>query len=63
MLYQLQHRLGAFKFEKIFTEYSDLLFGNIGGSLGETSAIAILIGGIFLLLMKNADWRIPLSFT
>jgi electron transport complex protein RnfD len=54
--------LGSFKFEKIFTDYSDLLFGNIGGSLGETSAIAILIGGIFLLAMKNAEWRIPLSF-
>lgn len=53
--------LGSFKFEKIFTEYSDLLFGNIGGSLGETSAIAILIGGIFLLILKNADWRIPTS--
>ncbi|MBU0528205.1 RnfABCDGE type electron transport complex subunit D [bacterium] len=54
--------LGAFKFEKILTDYSDLFFGNIGGSLGETSAIAILIGGIFLLILKNADWRIPLSF-
>jgi len=53
--------LGAFKFEKVFTNYSDLLFGNIGGSLGETSAIAILIGGVFLLILKNADWRIPLS--
>ncbi len=53
--------LGAFKFEKILTDYSDLLFGNVGGSLGETSAIAILIGGIFLLILRNADWRIPLS--
>jgi len=53
--------LGAFKFEKIFTEYSDLLFGNIGGSLGETSVIAILLGGLLLLILKNAEWRIPLS--
>lgn len=54
--------LGAFKFEKVLTNYSDLFFGNVGGSLGETSAIAVLIGGIFLLILKNADWRIPLSF-
>ena len=54
--------LGSFKFEKILTDYSDLLSGNVGGSLGETSAIAILLGGIFLLILKNADWRIPLSF-
>lgn len=54
--------LGAFKFEKILTDYLDLFTGNISGSLGETSAIAILLGGIFLLILKNADWRIPLSF-
>lgn len=54
--------LGAFKFENILTGYSDLFIGNVGGSLGETSAIAILVGGIFLLILKNADWRIPLSF-
>ena len=54
--------LGQFKFEKIMTGYGDLLSGNIGGSLGETSALAVLIGGVFLLIMKYADWRIPLSY-
>lgn len=54
--------LGQFKFEKVMTDYNDLLFGNISGSLGETSAIVILIGGLFLLFMKYADWRIPLSY-
>jgi Na+-translocating ferredoxin:NAD+ oxidoreductase subunit D len=54
--------LGQFKFEKIVTDYADLFFGNISGSLGETSALAVLIGGIFLLVMKYADWRIPLSY-
>ena len=44
--------LGMFKFEKITTEYYDLLIGNIGGSLGETSALAVLIGGLFLLIKK-----------
>ncbi|MCF7803376.1 MAG: RnfABCDGE type electron transport complex subunit D [Candidatus Marinimicrobia bacterium] len=54
--------LGQFKFEQIMTNYGDLLVGNIGGSLGETSAIAILLGGIYLLVKKYADWRIPVSF-
>jgi len=54
--------LGQFKFESIISEYGDMLIGNIGGSLGETSAIAILIGGIFLLIKKYADWRIPVSY-
>ncbi len=54
--------LGQFKFEQVMTDYPPLFSGNIGGSLGETSAIAILLGGIFLLSKKYADWRIPLSF-
>jgi len=54
--------LGQFKFEKISTELLPMLTGNIGGSLGETSAVAIIIGGLFLLIKKYADWRIPTSF-
>lgn len=36
----------------------ELLWGNVAGSAGETSAIAIIAGGIFLLLVKVANWRI-----
>lgn len=54
--------LGHFKFEKISTDYLDLFLGSVGGSIGETSALAVMIGGIFLLVMKYADWRIPVSF-
>ena len=54
--------LGQFKFEKISTPILPLLTGNSGGSLGETCAIAILIGGLYLLIKKFADWRIPLSY-
>jgi len=35
-------------------EYSDLLFGNISGSLGETSAILIILAGAYLLYTKTA---------
>jgi len=37
----------------------DLFLGNIGGTLGETSALALLIGGAYLLIRKTIDWRIP----
>jgi|SRR5690554_3997059 len=37
----------------------DTFIGNIGGSLGETSALAILLGGIYLYLKGHIDWRIP----
>lgn len=42
--------------------YLDMLIGNMGGSLGEVSAIAILIGGLFMLFRKIITWHIPLSF-
>ena len=38
------------------------LTGNIPGSLGEVSAIALLIGGLFLLWRKVISWHIPVSF-
>lgn len=37
----------------------DMFLGRIGGSAGEVSALAVLIGGIYLLLRRVIDWRIP----
>lgn len=51
--------LGGFKFSHIITPYKNLLIGNTGGSLGETSAILLIIGGIILLIKKYIDWKIP----
>lgn len=39
-----------------------LLWGNVSGSLGETSAAALLLGGCYLLYRGHIDWRIPASF-
>lgn len=36
-------------------------WGSIGGSMGETSAILILLGGIFLLYKRIISWTIPVS--
>ncbi|MCL2203200.1 MAG: RnfABCDGE type electron transport complex subunit D [Defluviitaleaceae bacterium] len=36
--------------------------GNVGGSIGETSAVALLAGGVFLLATKVISWHIPVSF-
>lgn len=40
---------------------ADLLFGFTGGSLGETSALLIILGGAWLIYRKVASWRIVLS--
>ncbi|MGN1411248.1 MAG: RnfABCDGE type electron transport complex subunit D [Oscillospiraceae bacterium] len=42
--------------------YIDLFLGNVGGCLGETSALAILIGGLFLIIMRVITPSAPLSF-
>jgi electron transport complex protein RnfD len=42
--------------------YTNLFFGNIGGSLGETSALALLIGGLYLLYKGHITWHIPVSY-
>mgnify|MGYP003970892157 CR=1 FL=1 len=42
--------------DAIFLE--DLFWGNISGSIGETSAFLILLGGIYLIYKKAASWRL-----
>ena len=53
--------LAAFKFDGITTEITDLAFGMISGSAGETCAVLILLGGIYLILRNMMNWRIPVS--
>ncbi len=42
--------------------YVDMLMGQMGGSLGEVSAIALIIGGLFMLIRKIITWHIPVAF-
>ena len=56
--------LGNLKFQEAvvqgtLTPIKQLFWGNTGGCIGETSAIALLIGALFLLAKKTIDWRIP----
>jgi electron transport complex protein RnfD len=53
--------LAKMKFEQITTPSLDLLMGNTTGSLGETAAVIILLAGLFLLVKKIINWRIPAS--
>ena len=54
--------LGLMKFEGAITDTWSLFLGNVAGSVGETSALALLLGGAYLLIRKYADWRIPAGF-
>ncbi|GAB1443427.1 RnfABCDGE type electron transport complex subunit D [Ignavibacteriales bacterium] len=57
--------LSLFKFEAIASkggvDAMSLFLGNVGGSIGETSSVAILIGMVFLIVMKVLNWRVPLA--
>ncbi|MBM3707350.1 MAG: RnfABCDGE type electron transport complex subunit D [Actinobacteria bacterium] len=45
-----------------FALYKDLFFGNRAGSIGETSALAILLGGLILIGLRLIDWKIPVIY-
>lgn len=40
----------------------DLFIGNCGGVLGETCKLAIIAGGIYLIVRRVIDWKIPVAF-
>ncbi|MDO8898156.1 MAG: RnfABCDGE type electron transport complex subunit D [Bacteroidales bacterium] len=63
----LKEGVGAGKtIEQIMTDpnmpaYIDRLTGNMTGSLGEMSALALILGGIFMVIRKVIDWQVPVS--
>lgn len=54
--------LALSKFEHVITSYTTLFVGNVGGSLGETSGVALLIGFGYMLYKKIIDYRIPCAY-
>ncbi|MEO8500038.1 MAG: RnfABCDGE type electron transport complex subunit D [Vicinamibacteria bacterium] len=53
--------LGLLKFEKQGTPLMDLILGTTGGSVGETAALLILAGGLYLALLGCLNWRAPVA--
>lgn len=53
--------LALMKFEQKGTDLFDLLLGNVGGSLGETSALLLLLCAAWLALRGHLQWRIPVA--
>ncbi|QTA79607.1 Ion-translocating oxidoreductase complex, subunit D [Desulfonema limicola] len=51
--------MDAFKQGGVIVPLSSLFWGTTNGSLGETSAIACLIGGLYLCIRRTASWEIP----
>lgn len=53
--------LGLWKFEGRLTSLRDLALGQTGGSLGETAAVVILLGGAYLAWRGYLNWRVPVA--
>ncbi|MGM0688044.1 MAG: RnfABCDGE type electron transport complex subunit D [Bacillota bacterium] len=53
--------LQIFRSEGTLTPIYELFIGVIPGSLGESSALLLLIGGAWLIYKRYANWRIPVS--
>lgn len=55
----IKNELGADIYNE--AQFKATFTGEIGGSLGETSVIALLIGGIYLLIRRTINFHIPLA--
>jgi len=53
--------LAAMKFDGLGTDTYELAVGLVGGSTGETCAVLILGGGIYLAVRNMLNWRIPFA--
>ena len=51
-------------FTTLMSNYSigDMFLGKVGGSLGEVSALCLLVGGVYLLIRKVISWQIPVAY-
>lgn len=54
--------LAALKMNGIASDYWSLFIGNVSGSLGETSALVIILGGLYLIYKGYVDYRIPVAY-
>jgi electron transport complex protein RnfD len=53
--------LSAFKFDGVTADTTELAMGLTSGSTGETSALIIILGGLYLISRNMMNWRIPVS--
>lgn len=53
--------LARWKFENQVAEFGDLLSGVAAASVGETSALLVLVCGLYLAARRCLDWRIPVA--
>ncbi|MBU8901906.1 MAG: RnfABCDGE type electron transport complex subunit D [Victivallales bacterium] len=58
----LQNAQGVFANVANPEAYQEYFLGNMGGCLGETSAVALLLGGVILIFFKLIKWQVPVFY-
>lgn len=58
----IQGPLDLLAAEGVPVSYMDLFLGRTAGSIGEVSALLLILGGLFLLIRKIANWEIVVSY-
>lgn len=53
--------LANMKFDQVPTATTELLLGNISGSLGETCGLLLILAGLYLVYRRIINWRIPVA--
>jgi electron transport complex protein RnfD len=53
--------LASWKFDHVSTNTADLFIGTVPGSTGETCALLILLGGVYLVARGMMSWQIPVA--
>ncbi len=54
--------LASFKTAGELTPLLDLFMGSAAGSVGEVFRIGIILGGVFLMITKVSNWRVPVTY-
>ena len=47
---------------QLYESHGTLFFGRIGGCIGETSAVLLLVGAVFLMYKRIIGWKIPTAY-
>lgn len=47
---------------ELYGSYDNLFFGQVGGCIGETSALLLIVGALFLMYKRIIGWKIPVSY-
>jgi len=47
---------------KLYSSHAELFFGRVGGCIGETSAVLLLLGAVFLMYRRIIGWKIPFAY-